>query len=115
MIVWSRVKLTSPPPAAAMSKSVSHISSAPSSGSPSARKELCVSATRYIEFQRLLVMAAHLDRNVLLGNFRHGGVHGRPFAARAAINALADGCKQLFRPAAQGLFDDSVSLCFPQF
>src|SRR6516164_9623473 len=40
MIVWSRVKVTSPLPAAAaaISKSVSHISSAPSSGSPSARK-----------------------------------------------------------------------------
>jgi hypothetical protein len=38
MMVWSRVKVTSPVPAAAMSKSVSHISSAPSSGSPSARK-----------------------------------------------------------------------------
>src|SRR5262249_1789624 len=38
MMVWSRVKVTSAPPAAAMSKSVSHISNAPSSGSPSARK-----------------------------------------------------------------------------
>jgi hypothetical protein len=38
MMVWSRVKVTSPLPAAAISKSVSHISSAPSSGSPSARK-----------------------------------------------------------------------------
>src|SRR5436309_409339 len=86
MIVWSRVRLTSLPPAAAMSKSVSHIS-----------------------------VAAHLHRNIVLGNFSHGGVHCRPFAARAASNAVANLCEQLFPPAAQGLRDNRVRLFSPQF
>ena len=38
MMVCSRERVTAPPPVATMSKSVSQISSAPSSGSPSARK-----------------------------------------------------------------------------
>jgi len=78
-------------------------------------KELCISAMRYVEFKRFLIMAAHLHRNILLGNFGDGGVHGRPLAARATINAVADGRKQLFRPAAQGLLNDSVGLRFPEF
>jgi hypothetical protein len=70
---------------------------------------------RYIEFQRFLIMAQHIHRNIVLGNFCHGRVHSRPFAARATIDAASDGRKQLFRPIAQGLLDDSVSFRLPQF
>jgi hypothetical protein len=51
---------------------------------------------RYIEFQRFLIMAEHLHCHIVLGNFGHGRMHSRPFAARATINAAADGCKKLF-------------------
>jgi hypothetical protein len=71
-------------------------------------KELCKPAMRYVEFQRLLIMAAHVDRNIALGNFSHGGVHRAPFAARAAFNGVAYGCEQLFRPVAQGLLNESA-------
>ncbi len=69
---------------------------------------------RDIEFQRFLVVAAHLHGHILLGNLRHRGVHRRPFAPRAAINLLTDRREQLFRPIAQGLFDDRVGLIPPQ-
>ena len=52
-------------------------------------KELREPAMRYVEFQRFLVMAAHLHRNIVLGNFGHHGVHRRPFAAWAASYAVA--------------------------
>jgi hypothetical protein len=51
----------------------------------------------------------------VLGDFGHGGVHGRPFAVRAATDAVGYGGEQLFRPGAQRLLDDRVSLLFPQF
>src|SRR3989442_3611101 len=78
-------------------------------------EELGEPAMCNVEFQRLLIVAAHLHRDVVLGDFGHGGVHGRPFAARAAIDAVGYGGEQLFRPAAQRLLDDRVSLLLPQF
>src|SRR5438445_11898171 len=78
-------------------------------------EELGEPAMCNVEFQRLLIVPAHLHRDVVLGDFGHGGVHGRPFAARAAIDAVGYGGEQLFRPAAQRLLDDRVSLLFPQF
>src|SRR5262249_17580774 len=114
MMVCSRLKLTSPPPAAAMSKSASHTSSAPSSGSPSARKN---SAKRQWVMSNSSASLSwrRISTDVLLGDFGHGGVHGRPLAARAAVDAVGYGNEQLFRPAPQRLLDDRVSLLFPQF
>ena len=67
------------------------------------REKLCELAMRYIEFQRFLIMAEHLHRNIVLGNFCHGRVHSRPFAARATINALP--------MAANSCFDQSRKAC----
>jgi hypothetical protein len=41
-------------------------------------------------------------------------MHRRPFAARAPVDAVAYGREQVFRPAAQGLFDDRIGLLSPQ-
>jgi len=95
MMVCSRVKVTSPPPAAAMSKCFAYEQRA-KLGLAERAEELGEPAMCNVEFQRLLIVAAHLHRDVVLGDFGHGGVHGRPFAARAAIDAVGYGGEQLF-------------------
>ena len=44
------------------------------------------------------------------GNLAEGALDGRPFAPRAALDALADCGEQLLRPVAQGLLHDAVAL-----
>jgi hypothetical protein len=70
-------------------------------------------ALRYVEFQRFLVMAAHLDRYIVLGHLGHSGMHGRPFAARTALDAVANRREKLLRPIAQGVLDDRVTFSRP--
>jgi len=61
-------------------------------------KKFCKLTMRYIEFQSFLIMAAHVHCNIVLSDFCHGRVHSRPSAARATIDAAANGCKQFLRP-----------------
>src|ERR1044071_6230962 len=66
-------------------------------------KEFREPAMRDVEFQRMLVVTAHLHRYFPFGDFGQRGLHGRPFAPRATLDALAHGGEQLLRPIAQGL------------
>jgi hypothetical protein len=111
-MVWSRVKLTSLPPAAAISKSGSQISSAPSSGRR-AREEFYEPAVGDIE-PSASSSCRRISTVTSLGD-RPTRCAWPPMPPRAALDAVADGCEQLLRPIAQGLFDDRVSLFFPQF
>ena len=115
-MVWSRVRLTSPPPAAVTSKSGSQTSKRAELGLAQGAKEFRKPALRYVDVERFLVMAAYLRGNMGLADVSpRGPLQGRPFAARAALDAVAYGGEELLGPAAQRLPDDRVGLLFPQF
>jgi len=113
MMVWARSRPTARPPIAAMSKSASHISSAPSSGSPSARKNSDEPAAGHVDVQRFRVVAARLELDLARADLVPGALNGRPFAPRAACDALADRREQLPRPVAQRLFTIASALSLP--
>jgi hypothetical protein len=115
MMVCSRVKVTSPAPAAAISTSVAQSSSAPRSGFVKRAEKVGEAAPGHVEFQCLLVSTSHFHRHFLRADFRHGGVHGRPFAPGVAADSVADGGEQLLRPVAQRLFDDRVGPLLAEF
>src|SRR5262245_25209169 len=53
-------------------------------------EELGKATARHIELERLLVVAAHFDIDLRLGDLAERAVQGRPFAPRAALDAIAD-------------------------
>ena len=77
----------------------------PEFGLAESAEELREPALRQIEFERFLVLPMHLHRDILLGILGHRGVHGSPSAARAAVDAFANGGEQQLRPVAQRLLD----------
>src|SRR3954454_9572868 len=78
-------------------------------------KEFREPAMRDVEFQRFLVMPDHLRRHFPFGDFGERRVHGRPFAPRAAIDALAHGGEQLLRPIPQRVLWDRAGPFLAQF
>src|SRR4029078_10048455 len=55
-------------------------------------------------------MAQNLNLDLPTGHLAEHCLYGRPFAPRAALNAIADCGEQLLGPVAQGLLDDGVGL-----
>jgi hypothetical protein len=77
-------------------------------------EELGEAAARHVDFQRFLVLTSNLELDLSRGDLVQGALQGRPFAPRAALDAVADGGEQLPRPVAQGLLDDGVGLVISQ-
>src|ERR1700721_365491 len=78
-------------------------------------KKLSEAAARHVDVQRLLVMAQNFDLDLFARDLAEDALDGRPFAPRAALDAIANGGKQLLRPIAQGLLYDGVSLVLAKF
>jgi hypothetical protein len=66
-------------------------------------EELCESAMRYVEFQRFLIMAAHIYRDIALGNFGESGVEA-PHLRRGLPSTPSP-------TAANSCFDQSRKAC----
>ena len=96
--VWSRVRLTSPPPAATISTSVAQTSSAPSSRFAECPKEFREAAVRDVEFQRFLVVPVHLERHLAFGDFGRARRCSAAHLRRGLPSTLlAHGGEQLLR------------------
>src|SRR5664279_5537782 len=78
-------------------------------------KELSEAAARHVDVQRLLVMAQNFDLDLFARDLAEDALDGRPFAPRAALDAIANRGEQLLRPIAQGLPYEGVSLVLAQF
>src|SRR5882724_10276585 len=77
-------------------------------------EEFGEAAARDIDIERLFVLAQDLGFDLPSGDFAEDALDGRPFAPRAALDAIANCGKQLFRPVAQGLFHNGVGLVLSQ-
>jgi hypothetical protein len=60
-------------------------------------------------------MAQNFDLDLFARDLAEDALDGRPFAPRAALDAIANCGEQLLRPIAQGLLYEGVSLVLAQF
>lgn len=76
-------------------------------------EELGKAAARHVDVQRLLVMTQNLELDLPARDLAEHAVDRRPFAARAALDAIADCCEQLLRPVRKACFTMASALSLP--